>query len=103
MRRTMLAASAAALAFGLLAGPAAASHSWNGYHWARTSNPFTVKLGDNVTSAWDSYLRTASSDWSASTAGSPLRTTVVAGATTGKKCRATTGRVEVLPRTTDAT
>jgi hypothetical protein len=25
------------------------------YHWARTSNPFTLKLGDNVSSAWDSY------------------------------------------------
>lgn len=28
-----------------------ASHSWNGYHWARTSNPFTLKLGNNLTTA----------------------------------------------------
>src|SRR6266540_1791449 len=53
-----------------------ANHSWGGYHWARTSNPFTVKLGDNVSSTWDSALSTASSDWSKSTV---LDTTVVAG------------------------
>ena len=99
MRTTSLAAIAAALVFGALAAPAAASHSWNGYHWARTANPFTVKLGDNVTTAWDSYLRTASTDWSASTGGSPLRTTVVTGSTTGRKCRATAGRVEVCNAT----
>jgi len=68
-----------------------ASHSWGGYHWARTANPFTLRLGDNVSSAWDSYLTTASADW---TASSVLDTTVVAGQG-GKSCRATAGRVEV--------
>ncbi len=53
-----------------------ANHSWNGYHWARTSNPFTIKLGDNVSGSWDSMLRTASSDWSKSNV---MDTTVVAG------------------------
>ena len=37
-----------------------ANHSWNGYHWARTANPFTVKLGDNLSSGWTAYLLTAS-------------------------------------------
>lgn len=72
--------------------PASANHAWGSYHWARTSNPFTVKLGDNVSSAWDSYLRTASTDWSKSQV---LDTTVVAGQATTKQCKATTGRVEV--------
>lgn len=71
----------------------AAMHSWGGYHWARTSNPFNLKLGDNVTAAWDSYLRTASTDWSKSTV---LDTTVVAGTVrNAKRCNATSGRVEV--------
>jgi hypothetical protein len=35
---------------------ALANHSWGNYHWARTSNPFTVKMGDNVSGAWDSML-----------------------------------------------
>jgi hypothetical protein len=95
MRRTSFATLAAALLCAAFAAPAAADHSWNGYHWARTANPFTVKLGDNVSSAWDSPLRGAASDWSADTAGNPLNASVVAGSTTPKKCQATIGRVEV--------
>lgn len=69
-----------------------ANHAWGNYHWARTSNPFTLKLGDNVSSVWDSYLGTTSSDWSVSTV---LDTTIVAGGTNPKNCRPTGGRVEV--------
>ena len=69
-----------------------ANHSWGTYHWARTSNPFTVKLGDNVSPAWDSYLATTSSDWSKSLV---LDTSVVPGLTSPRKCAATSGRVEV--------
>lgn len=77
----------------LVAFPSAAgaNHAWNGYHWARTSNPFTLKLGDNVTSAWDAYLAEASADWSKS---SVLDTTIVTGQ--GRRnCRPTSGRIEV--------
>ena len=82
------------LAFALAAFPlsVSASHSWNGYHWARTSNPFTLKLGDNVSGAWDKMLGTASSDWSKSNV---LDTAVVAGGTRPRSCRPTSGRVEV--------
>ncbi len=69
-----------------------ANHSWNGYHWARTANPFTLKLGDNVSGPWDGMLATASSDWSQSPV---LDTNVVAGGTKPKVCRPTSGRVEV--------
>lgn len=27
-----------------------ATHAWGNYHWARTINPFTLKVGDNVSS-----------------------------------------------------
>lgn len=88
---------AALLVVGLavaLVMPAAvsANHSWADYHWARTSNPFTIKLGDNVTSAWDSYLAVAASDW---TASSVLNTTVVAGSSVKRLCSATNGTVQV--------
>ncbi|MEO5919048.1 MAG: hypothetical protein ABIQ17_05755 [Candidatus Limnocylindrales bacterium] len=71
-----------------------ANHSWGNYHWARTSNPFTLKLGDNVTSlAWGSSLGTTSSDWSAS---SVLDTTIVGGQSrSAKLCNAITGTVQV--------
>ncbi len=75
------------------AAVAYANHSWGPYHWGRTANPFIVKLGDNVSTAWDAYLGAASSDWSQS---SVLDTTVVTGnAGNPKLCRATSGRVEV--------
>jgi len=70
-----------------------ATHSWGNYHWARTANPFTLKLGDNVSTVWDAYLGEASSDWSQS---SVLDTAVTAGnAGNPKRCRPTSGRVEV--------
>ena len=78
--------------FASVAITAYATHSWGSYHWARTANPFTLKLGDNVSSAWDAYLSTTSSDWSVS---SVLDTTIVTGGTDPRKCRATSGRVEV--------
>ena len=90
--RRSLVAVVIALAFAALPVVTLATHSWGGYHWARTSNPFTLKLGDNVSSAWDGYLATTSSDWSVSTV---LNTTIVAGATRPKNCRPTSGRVEV--------
>jgi hypothetical protein len=73
--------------------PAAqANHSWGKYHWARKSNPFTLQLGNNVSSSWDSYLATTSADWSKSTV---LDTTIVAGRTSPATCSPTSGRVEV--------
>lgn len=69
-----------------------ASHSWGTYHWARTSNPFTLKLGDNLTSTWDPYLASASAGWSTSTV---LNTTVVTGVSNPKRCQPSSGRIEV--------
>ena len=46
---------------------AMARNTWNGFHWERSSNPFTVSLGDNMNDAWDGFLSDSSSDWSLST------------------------------------
>jgi len=86
-----LAAATLAVSAILTATQALATHSWAGYHWARSSNPFTLKIGDNLSSAWDPYLATTSSDWSLS---SILDTVIVPGLG-GRNCRATAGRVEV--------
>ncbi len=75
-----------------MATTASANHSWGGYHWARTANPFAIKLGDNVSGLWDNMLVTASSDWSQSNV---LDTNIVAGGTKPRNCRPTSGRVEV--------
>ncbi len=81
-----------ALFIGVSVMPASADHSWGNYHWARTANPFMLKLGDNVSSQWDAHLATTSADWSAS---SVLDTTIVSGGTNPKNCKAVSGRVEV--------
>jgi hypothetical protein len=85
--------------FGTAAFTASAHHSWGGYHWARTSNPFTIKLGSNLSTSWKAYLQTTSTDWSTSNV---LDTVIVAGNTnatkgknTPKNCTPTAGRVEV--------
>lgn len=89
----VLIASTTSMAAALTVAPAAqATHSWNGYHWARTANPFALKVGDNVDASWDSYLATAESDWSQS---SVMDLVPSAGTTTGRKCQANLGTVQV--------
>lgn len=87
-----LAILSTAVTLAVMAGSANATHSWATYHWARSSNPLVLTLGDNLTSNWDSYLATASSDWSASTV---LNTSVVPGGTTARRCSPAVGKVEV--------
>ncbi|MDO8584690.1 MAG: hypothetical protein Q7R85_01035 [bacterium] len=80
------------LAVGIVTSVANATHSWNGFHWGRTANPFTLQLGDNMSSTWDAYLGTAATNWSASNV---LDTVVVSGKTKPRVCKPTNGRVEV--------
>jgi hypothetical protein len=75
-----------------LAATTDANHAWGKYHWARTANPFFLKAGDNVTSAWDSYLTAAIADWNQSTI---VQLDRVTGGTTGTACQPTRGRIEV--------
>jgi hypothetical protein len=83
--------------------PASANHSWENYHWGRTTNPFTLQLGNNLNSTWKPFLDTASgqtssgapfpgADW---TDSSKLDTKVVTSGKDPRKCSPTSGRVEV--------
>jgi hypothetical protein len=96
--RRLLATTIAAITIvALVPSSAQASHSWVDYHWARIANPFTVELDDKVTSTWDSYLTTASADW---TASSKLDTVVLQGSLGSKRsCTPATGHVEVCNAT----
>jgi hypothetical protein len=71
-----------------------ASNAWNGYHWGRTSNPFAVRVGNNLTTgAWqDAYMR-AIGDWSRSTALDLLAATGQSRNTS--RCAPVSGRIEV--------
>ena len=95
-RRIMLALVAVVLTGSVFVSTAAANHSWGGYHWARTSNPFTVKLGNNLTGPWTSILGTSSSDWSQSIV---LDTFIVAGQSGQRRCKPTSGQDEICNNT----
>jgi hypothetical protein len=78
---------------------ALATHSWGGYHWARTTPQFTLKLGDNLSPEWKPYLAKASSDWNSPgtvgwTGAQPLLTAVVAGQS-NKNCKMISGTTQV--------
>lgn len=51
------------LIFVFVAMPTFANHAWANYHWARSSNPISLTLGDNMDSTWDTYLVQAMADW----------------------------------------
>lgn len=72
---------------------AQASHSWNGYHWARTTAQFTLKLGNNLSSAdWRSHLSSSSANWNSGS--TPVLTSVVAGSS-NKRCAMVAGTTQV--------
>lgn len=73
-----------------------ADHAWGSYHWARTSNPFTLLTGDNVSALWDAHLDDAIADWNPSTV---LDLQEVPGGARPKNCRPTAGRIEVCNST----
>lgn len=82
-----------------VAGKAQADHAWGEYHWARSVNPFTLTLGDNLSSGWDAYLAQTSTDWTLSsvldTQIAPGNTNNTKGRNTPKNCTPTSGRGEV--------
>ena len=91
MGKVFAIAGAAALAL-VVVGSALANHAWGSYHWSRASNPFTLQVGDNVSSGWDTNLNDAISDWAESDV---LDLTKVAGNGSGSTCSPTSGRIEV--------
>jgi hypothetical protein len=87
-RRSLLLAIGTTAVF---AAMPSANHSWSTYHWARQSNPFTLKVGDNLSNEWDPYLTGAIDDWSLS---SVLDLTRVSGGTKPRTCKPTNGQIE---------
>ena len=73
-----------------LTGSAAATHSWNNYHWARTSNPFTIRVIDANSSTWDGNLDAAIADWNSSS----VLNVVKESGSVDKRCRAVRGKVK---------
>ena len=88
--RRLLVLLAALVGAGILTMPAAASHSWGNYHWARTANPFTLRVIDGNSTTWDSALDRAISDWDRSS----VMNLVKEAGSPDKKCRPVTGKIK---------
>ena len=69
-----------------------ADNVWGDYHWSRQEAKFTLQLGDNVDSNWDTYLVNSINGWNTSTVITLEQT---AGGTRPRRCKITKGRVEV--------
>jgi hypothetical protein len=93
--RFALSVVALAVTLGTLQSNVSANHHWSNYHWARTANPFTIKLIRHLTAVWKPYLDLGSAAWTTSI---KLNTTIVAGAkdaTTRQVCPTVNGQVAV--------
>ena len=74
---------------------ARATHS-QGWHWRRSSNPFTVRLVDSVTSTWQTPVEAAASEWSERSG--VLNTSMTTGSADGstrRECPAPDGAVRI--------
>ncbi len=92
-RATGIVLAFACISIILLPSATLANHSWGNYHWARTSNPFTLKVVNSNTPDWDDNLAAARGDWSQSTV---LDLSNVAGSdarNTRKRCPMVSGQV----------
>ncbi len=88
-----------------------AEHSWGNYHWARTSNPFTIKVIDSMTSNWDDNLNAALEGgdidgpirgvdgWETSTVLDIVKEAGDASQRTTKRCPAVSGKIRACNAT----
>lgn len=95
--------AAGLVALGVLVNVASATHSWGGYHWARQTSQFTLKVGNNLSSvSWQTNLSNASSDWNSPQlfggTSTPLLTAIVAGQS-NKRCSMVAGTTQVCNST----
>lgn len=91
--RRLMAALSLGVAAVAVTTVAHATHSWGGYHWARTTPQFTLKLGNNMTTAdWRAHLAQTSSDWNS---GNSAVLTAIVAVTSNKRCSMVAGTTQV--------
>lgn len=77
-----------------------ATHSWNNYHWARTTNPFTLKVVDSVASTsttdWQYLFWLSLSEWDQSgVLDNGVEPTAQDDSRTRKRCPTVSGQIRV--------
>lgn len=91
----MLSVVAAGVSALLLSTSVMADHSWNNYHWARTSNPFVLKVVDSVTSNWQVQMETSLDKWDNAGILSFTIASANDSSRTRKQCRMVSGQMRV--------
>src|SRR5436190_18264809 len=94
LRNSAFVVLAAAAVVGVMSTPAQATHSWGGYHWARSGEAHLTILS-SVTSDWATNVAVANSDWNKS---AYLENTLVAddtSRTTRRRCPMPAGKIRV--------
>lgn len=74
---------------------AQANHSWNNYHWARTTSSFNLQVIDSVSSSWEDELNRALGQWSQSSKLDLSVTSYSNSSTTRRNCSAVNGKIRV--------
>ena len=98
-QRRSIVFAAGIITFAVFVKVAPATHSWSGYHWARQTPQFTLKLGNKMSADWQPFLAKASSDWNSPTTwgwtgADPLLTAIVAGQS-NRNCKMVAGSTQV--------
>ncbi len=91
--KKMFAAAAVTL---FVSGTSLADHSWNDYHWARTTSSFDLTIVNSTTSDWDTYVSQAIADWSNSSVVTMIEDT--AGSTANRirrRCNGPAGQIRI--------
>lgn len=95
MVRKMLRAALIAGVAITVSTPAGATHSWNNYHWARTSNPVTLKLNQALTGVWPHFVNAAVVDWDKSLVLTLINPGTAPSGTSARRCSPITGQILV--------
>lgn len=95
MFKRILSAGAMGLACFALTAPAQAEHAWNTYHWARTTDSFTLQTIDSTTLEWSFAFSESLARWSQSNALDLAVIAVEDDSRTRRRCSMSPGRMRV--------
>ena len=92
MNKSILRVALVAGASLLAIGPAIATHSWSGYHWAGNGSNITLKVNKALSGSWPTAVDGAITDWDVS---SELTLTPQIASVNTRKCNPIAGQILV--------
>jgi len=95
MRRAFAVAAVAVVVLATAPQASASPCCYQGWHWRRSHNPFTVTLVLSLTSAWQTPIQAAATEWSKSDKFDMVTTPGNSSLSARKACAETSGEVHV--------